>query len=103
MVIHSLPAIPYLLQPVHVPIYCSLTTFIAKVPKMSPPIDLLPHLMQLEVLDPTNLHLSTISDGSPLPLAHVLCHLVPASTLSQFSGWETRCSLNLRIVLSLLH
>ena len=75
MEIHSLPAIQYLLQPAHVSVYCSLTTFIAKVPKMSHPIDLLPHLMQLEVLDLTNLHLSPISSDSPLPLGHVLRHL----------------------------
>ena len=86
MEIHSLPAIQYLLQLVHTPIYCSLTTFIAKVPKMSPPIDLLPHFMQLEVLDLTGLHLSTISDGSPLPLAHVLCHLVPQPCLKSVDG-----------------
>src|SRR5258706_11558606 len=72
MEIHSLPAIQYLLQPVHVSIYCSLTTFIAKVPKMSHPIALLPHFMQLEVLDLTNLHLSIINNCSSLPLAHIL-------------------------------
>ena len=75
MEIHSLPAIQYLLQPVHVSIFSSLTTFIAKVPTMSRSIDLLPHFIQLEVLDLTNLHLPTIRDGSPLPLAHVLRHL----------------------------
>ena len=75
MEIGSLPAIQYFLQPAHVSVYCSLTTFIAKVPKMSHPVDLLPHLMQLEVLDLTNLHLSPIGGGSPLPLGHVLRHL----------------------------
>ena len=88
MEIHSLPAIQYLLQPVHVSIYSSLTTFIAKVPEMSPPVDLLPHLMQLEVLDLTNLHLSTISDGSPLPLAHVLRHLRLNAVSIQWMGGQ---------------
>ncbi len=88
MEIHSLPAIQYLLHPVHVSIYCSLTTFIAKVPKRSPPIDLLPHLMQLEVLDLTNLHLSTTSDGSPLPLAHVLRHLRLKAASIQWMGGQ---------------
>ncbi len=41
---------------------------------MSHSIDLLSHFMQLEVLDVTNLRLSTIG-GSPLPLAHVLRRL----------------------------
>ncbi len=88
MEIHSLPAIRYLLQPVHASIYCSLTTFIAKVPKRSHPIDLLPHLMQLEVLDLTNLHLSTIRDGSPLPLARVLRHLRLKAASIQWMGGQ---------------
>src|SRR5258706_1432592 len=88
MEIHSLPAIQYLLQPVHVSIFCSLTTFIAKVPKMSHPIDLLPHFMRLEVLDLTNLHLSTIGDGSPLPLAHVLRHLRLKAVSIQWMGGQ---------------
>ncbi len=88
MEIHSLPAIQNLLQPVHVSIYSSLTTFIAKVPKMSHPIDLLPHLMQLEALDLTNLHLSTIRDGSPLPFAHVLRHLRLKAVPIQWMGGQ---------------
>src|SRR5258706_3627184 len=88
MEIHSLPAIQYLLQPVHVSIYCSLTTFIAKVPMMNHSIDLLPHFMQLEVLDLTNLHLSTISDGSPLPLARVLRHLRLKAVSIQWMGGQ---------------
>ena len=88
MEIHSLPAIQYLLQPVHVPIYSSLTTFIAKLPKMSHSINLLPHFMQLEVLDLTNLHLSTISNGSPLPLAHVLRHLRLKAASIQWMGGQ---------------
>jgi len=88
MEIHSLPAIQYLLQPAHVSIYCSLTTFIGKVPKMSHPIDLLPHLMQLEVLDLTNLHLPTISHGSSLPLTHVLRHLRLKAVSIQWMGGQ---------------
>ena len=88
MEIHSLPAIQYFLQPVHASIYYSLTTFIAKVPRMGPPIDLLPHFEQLEVLDLTNLHLSTISDGSPLPLAHVLRHLRLNAVSIQWMGGQ---------------
>ncbi len=88
MEIHSLPAIQYLLQPVHVSIYCSLTTFIAKVPKMSHPIALLPHFMQLEVLDLTNLHLSIINNGPPLPLAHTLCRLRLKAVSIQWMGGQ---------------
>ena len=88
MEIHSFPATQYLLQPVHVSIYSSLTTFIAKVPKMSHPIDLLPHFMQLEVLDLTNLHLSPTRDGSPLPLACVLRHLRLKAVSIQWMGGQ---------------
>ena len=88
MEIHSLPAIQYLLQPVHAPICSSLTTFIAKVPKMTHPVDLLPHFMQLEVLDLTNLHLSLIDNGSPLPLAHSLRHLRLKAVSIQWMGGQ---------------
>ena len=88
MEIHSLPAIQYLLQPVHVSIYCSLTTFVAKVPKMSHPIDLLPHFMQLEVLNLTNLHLSIIDNGSPLPLAPTLHHIRLKGVSIQWMGGQ---------------
>ncbi len=88
MEIYSLPAIQYLLQPAHVSICCSLTTFIAKIPKMSHPIDVLPHFMQLEVLDLTNLHLSIIDNGSPLPLAHTLRHLRLKAVSIQWMGGQ---------------
>ena len=88
MEIHSLPAIQYLLQPVYTSIYCSLTTFMAKVPRMSHPIDLLPHFIQLEVLDLTNLHLSIIDNGSPLPLAHTLRHLRLKAASIQWMGGQ---------------
>ena len=88
MEIYSLPAIQYLLQPDYTSIYCSLTTFIAKVPKMSHSIDLLPHFIQLEVLDLTNLHLSIIDNGSPLPLAHTLRHLRLKAASIQWMGGQ---------------
>jgi hypothetical protein len=75
MEIHSFPAVQYLLQPAHISICCSLTTFIAKVPKMDQPVDLLPHFKQLEVLDLTNLLLPILDNSSALPLAHTLHHL----------------------------
>ena len=88
MEIHSLPAIQYLLQPIHVSIYCSLTIFVAKVPKMSHPIDLLPHFMQLEVLDLTNIHLSIIDNGSSLPLAPTLHYLRLKAVSIQWMGGQ---------------
>ena len=88
MEIHSLPAIQYFFQPVHVSIYCSLTTFVANIPKMNHPIDLLPHFIQLEVLDLTNLHLSIIDNGSSLPLAHTLRHLRLTAASIQWMGGQ---------------
>ena len=88
MEIHSLPAIQYLLQPVYTSIYCSLTTFIAKVPKMSHSIGLLPHFIQLEVLDLTNLHLLIIDNGSPLPFAHTLRRLHLKAASIQWMGGQ---------------
>ena len=88
MKIHSLPAVQYLLQPSHVSICCSITTFIAKVPKMSHPIDFLPHFMQLEILDLTNLYLSIIDNGSPLPLAHTLRYLRLKAVTIQWMGGQ---------------
>ena len=108
MEIHSLSAIQYLLQPVHVSIYSSLTTFRAKVPRMSPPIDLLPHFTQLEVLDLTNLHLSTIIDGSPLPFSHVLRHLRLNAVSIQWMGGQVfsqleDCTINAPLTGPSLH
>ena len=83
---HSFPAVQYLLQPAHSLIYSSLTTFIAKVPKMNQPVDLLPHFMQLEVLELTNLLLLIVVNGSPLPLAHTLHRLYLKSVSIQWMG-----------------
>jgi len=86
MEIHSFAALQYLLQPAHSSIHCSLTTFIAKVPKMNRPVDLLPHFMRLEVLELTNLLLSIVDNGSPFPLAHTLHHLYLKSVSIQWMG-----------------
>jgi len=86
MEIHSFPAVQYLLQSGHSSICRSLTTFIAKVPKMTQPVDLLPHFMQLEVLELTNLLLPVVDSGSPLPLAHTLHHLYLKSVSIQWMG-----------------
>jgi len=87
MEIHSFPAVQYLLQPGHSSIYRSLTTFIAKVPKMTQPVDLLPHFVHLEVLELTNLLLSIVDNGSPLPVAHTLHHLyLKSSCLHSVDG-----------------
>ena len=86
MEIHSFPAVQYLLQPTHSSIYCSLTTFIAEVPEMNQPVDLLPHFMQLEVLELTNLRLLIIVNSSPLPLTHTLHHLYLKSVSIQWMG-----------------
>ena len=83
---HCFPAVQYLLQPTHSSIYCSLTTFIAKVPKMNQPVDLLPHFMQLEVLELTNLLLLVVVNSSPLPLAHTLHRLYLKSVSIQWMG-----------------
>jgi hypothetical protein len=86
MELHSFSAVQYLLQPAHASICCSLTTFIAKVPKMNQPVDLLPHFMQLEVLDLTNLLLPVFDNSSPLPLAHTLHHLRVKAVSIQWMG-----------------
>ena len=83
---HSFPAVQYLLQPTHSSIYYSLTTFIAKVPKMNQPVDLLPHFMQLEVLELTNLLLPVVYNHSPLPFAHTLHRLYLESVSIQWMG-----------------
>ena len=88
MEIHSLSAIQYLVQPAHVSVYCHLTTFIAKVPKMSHMIGLLSHFKQVEVLDLTNLQLSILDNGSPLPLAHTLRHLRLKTVSIQWMGGQ---------------
>ena len=88
MEIHSFTAVQYLLQPANSSICCSLTTFIAKVPKMNQPVDLLPHFAQLEVLKLTNLLLSIVDNGSPLPLAHTLRHLYLKSVSIQWMGGQ---------------
>jgi hypothetical protein len=86
MEIYSFTAVQYLLQPAHAPIYSSLTTFIAKVPKMNQPLDLLPHFMQLKVLDLTNLLLPVFDNSTPLPLARTLHHLSLKAVSIQWMG-----------------
>ena len=86
MEIHCFPAVQYLLQPAHSSIYCSLTTFIAKVPKVNQPVDLLPHFMQLEVLELTNLLLAITDSGTPLPLSDTLHHLYLKSVPIHWMG-----------------
>jgi len=88
MEIHSFPAVHYLLQPGQSSIYCSLTTFIAKVPKMNQPVDLLPHFMRLEVLELTNLLLHIVDNDSPLPLAYTLHHLYLKSVSIRWMGGQ---------------
>jgi hypothetical protein len=85
MKIHSFDAVEYLLQPAHSSIWRSLTTFIAEVSKKSEPVDLLPHFIQLEVLELTNL-LLIVDYNSPLPLAHTLHHLYLKSVSIQWMG-----------------
>ena len=86
MELHSFSAVHYLLQPERASICSSLTTFIAKVPKMDQPVDILPHFMQLEVLDLTNLLLPITDNDSPLPLAHTLHRLHIKSVSIQWMG-----------------
>ena len=86
MEIHSFSAIHYLLQPAHSSVCSSLTTFRAKVSKMNQPVDLLPHFVQLEVLELTNLLLSVVDNGSPLPITHTLRHLYLKSVSIQWMG-----------------
>ena len=98
---HCFPAVQYLLQPTHSSIYCSLTTFIAKVPKMNQPVDLLPISCNLKCLNSpiySSLSLSTALRSHSLPLSTVC-----TSNVSPFSGWGVGCSPNLRTVRSLLH
>ena len=71
MEIYSSSGILNLLQPIYTPIFGSLTTFKAQVPKMSHPIDLLPHFNQLEVLELINL-LLPIYNNSFIPLVSTL-------------------------------
>ena len=80
MEIHSPLDIQYLLQPSHVSIFNSLTTFKALSPRMNHPVDLLPHFNQLEVLELTNL-LLPLYGSEPLPLVDTLhqLHLKGAS------------------------
>lgn len=73
--IHSPLAIQYFLQPPHRSLFNSLSTFIARLPKMSDPIDLLPHFNQLEVLELTNIRLP-LYGSRPLHLVDTLHRLL---------------------------
>jgi hypothetical protein len=87
MEIHSLPAILILIQPSHAPIFGSITTFKAHLPKTSQPVDLLPHFNQLEVLELTNVSLP-IYATQPLPLVHTLHHLYLRAVSIQWMGGQ---------------
>ena len=86
MDIHSFPAIQCFLQPANISIFGSLTTFRAKVPRMSHGLDILPHFKQLEVLDLTNVLLPAYDNSSPLPFALTLHHLHLKSVSIQWMG-----------------
>jgi tetratricopeptide (TPR) repeat protein len=85
MEIHSSPAILTLIQPNYAPIFGSLTTFKAQLPKMSRPVDLLPHFNQLEILELTNVFLP-VNGPQNLPLVHTLRHLYLRAVSIQWMG-----------------
>jgi hypothetical protein len=87
MEIHSSPAILNLIQPAHAPIFGSITTFKAHLPKTSRPVDLLPHFNQLEVLELTNVSLPIYPPQS-LPLVHTLHHLYLRAVSIQWMGGQ---------------
>ena len=87
MEMHSPLDIQYLLQPSHVSIFNSLTTFKAMFPRMNVSVDLLPHFTQLEVLELTNLLLPLYGPG-PLPLFDTLHQLYLKTVSIQWMGGQ---------------
>jgi hypothetical protein len=87
MEIHSLPAILNLIQPPHAPVFGSITTFKAHLPKTSQLVDLLPHFNQLEVLELTNVSLP-MYEPQTLPLVHTLHHLYLRAVSIQWMGGQ---------------
>ena len=87
MEMHSPLDIQYLLQPSHVSIFNSLTTFKALFPKMNDSIDLLPHFNQLEILELTNL-LLPLYGPEPLLLVDTLHQLYLKAVSIQWMGGQ---------------
>jgi len=88
---NSLYAIRFLLQTPSTDTFRSLTTFRAMVQKMDQPIDLLPHVSKLEVLDVTNFLLPSYQAARPLPFVQTLRSLYLKFKLSPLNGWQGEC------------
>jgi hypothetical protein len=97
--IHSSPAFLNLIQPANAPIFSSITTFKAHLPKRSQPVDPLPHFNQLEVLELTNVSLPTYPPQT-LSLVHTLHHLYLRAVSIQWMGGQVFPNLEVCTILS---
>lgn len=73
--INSASAISFLLAPTYSPIFHSIKILHLETPGMSEPVDLLPHLKQLETFIASQLRLSTYPLHVDLPFVSTLRHL----------------------------
>jgi len=88
MEINSPLALVNISHPAYTSIFGSLTTFKAKVPKLSHAVNLLPHFRQLRVLHLINVPLPISDNSSPLPLANTLHHLHLRGVSIQWMGGQ---------------
>jgi hypothetical protein len=99
MEIHSSPAILLLIQLGHAPIFGSITTFKAQLPKMSRLVDLLPHFNQLEELELTNVSLPIYAPQT-LAFVHTLRQLYLRAVSIQWMGGQVFPNLERCTILS---
>jgi len=92
-------AVLYLVQPIYLHYFCSLTTLTIKLSrKMESPADILPHLQRLKTFDAQHLYLPIYPPGASLPLIQTLCWLRIKSVSVQWMAGKVfpalwRCSI----------
>jgi len=86
MEITSQQTIRHLLQPAYAQLFYFLTTLKVDIRTIPDSVDLLPHLLRIEVLDLTNISLPLYADDVDLPLIHSLRHLRLKAVPIQWMG-----------------
>jgi hypothetical protein len=77
------------LVPMYSSIFCSITVLSLDTPGLSNPVDLLPHLHQLEILTASHLPLPVYHNNDNLPFVHTLCHLTLRAVSIQWMSGRT--------------
>jgi len=92
-----------LLAPTYPSMFCSIKVLSLDTPGLHNPVDILPHLHQLEALDASHLSLPIYHDDVALPFVHTLRHLSLRAVSIQWMSGRTFHALETCTLLFPLH